>query len=553
MASGKLSPRQKMINLMYLVLTALLALNVSAEILDAFELVDEGIKNSTTAVQKKVDILNESLDKEAEKNPEIGAPLEAASDELTTLVNDLVVYLEDVKHEVIMASGGYANEATTKEEGDRPKSRSNYDGPSNLIAEGDLGEEMKTKINETRAAILDIIEEEDANAVSSFESSLNLEANDYPDEAEPSKRKWQFKNFYHVPIAGTVTIIDKYINDAKNDQATVTEWLLSRVGAVQVKIDKLAAQVMAESSYIPSGGEYKAKIFLAASSSNLNGTVYIGSVDWAAFEEDTASDGYQPYVGEGKDDLPFTGDYQEKEMSGGMYEYSGSSGVGSHTVTGVIQIPKPGMEGKFDVYPFKSEYEVAAPAGFSISATKMNVLYIGLDNPLSITIGDAKPGSISASMTNGSLSPQGNGKYIARPSSPGDATVTANGVNAAGASTGGSFDFRVMRVPDPKPTLGGKLTGGKIQKGTLRAQTGVVALLEGFAFDARFNVVSYDFILSSKGEIFRQQIGGPLLNQQAKSLIDRAEGGDLCIIDNIKVKGPDGTTRKLGSITFEVL
>lgn len=558
MASGNLSPRQKMINLMYLVLTALLALNVSKQVLDAFKVVNDGINNSTRAVQEKIDLLDEALTKEAESNAEIAGPLLAASKEVNDIVSELVGYIEETKHMVVMKSGGYLNEATELGQGDYAKNVSNYDGSSRYLGESkdpeSRGKELQAKINEAREKLLTIIGKVDPDQVEDFKSNLTLEANDNNPSplANSEKGRWYHDTFYKVPVAGTSTILDKYINDAKNAQASVNGFLLSRVGAVQVKIDKLAAQVMAGSSYLPAGGKYESKIFLAASSSNLNGKVYLGKVDQSKFEKDDAGN-WLPYVGSGEKDIPVSNP-QELEMTSGMAAYNSNAGTGKYNYEGVIQIPKPGQAGKFDNFPFFAEYEIAPASGFSVSADKMNVLYIGLDNPIKIAIGDAKPGSISASMSNGSLTPSGSGTYIAKPTAPGDATITAKGQNSAGGGVGGEAKFRVMRVPDPVPTLGGTLKGGRIQKGPIAAQSGIVALLENFAFDARFTVVSYDFVLSTKGEILSvRDVKGPLLDSQVKNLLNRAQPKDYVLFDNIRVLGPDGTNRKLSTLAFEVI
>lgn len=556
MAGGKLSPRQKMINLMYLVLTALLALNVSKQVLEAFRVVNEGIVNSTIAVQEKIDLIDRTLQEQLSEKPEIVQPLLDGSQSVSSEVNQLVKFINETKHEVIMMSGGYDNDAETAAEGDYPKNISNYDGSTRFLAEDNpdsRGKDLKNKINETRDKLFTIAA--DLNLDVADLQSLSFKAEDNQDfgPADPLRR-WEYKNFNKVPIAGTLTILDKIINDAKNAESTINSMLLDRVGAVQVKIDKLAAQVLAGSSYLPAGGKYEAKIVVAASSSNLNGKVFIGKLDKSKFEVDENGD-LQTLTVTGPDNLPFTGEATEIEMDKGMAKYAPtSSASGTYTYQGVIQMAKPGFEGQFDLYPFVQEYEIAPPAGFSVAATSMNVLYIGLDNPISITVGDARPGSVAASMTNGALNSQGQGKYVARPTAPGKATITAKGTNASGASTGGAMEFRVMRVPDPVPTLGGTLKGGRIQKGTLAAQSGIVALLENFAFDARFTVISYDFILSTKGEILAaRDNSGPIIGGQVKNLLNRAQPKDYAIIDNIRVKGPDGTNRKLSSLTFEII
>ena len=121
--------------------------------------------------------------------------------------------------------------------------------------------------------------------------------------------------------------------------------------------------------------------------------------------------------------------------------------------------------------------------------------------------------------------------------------------------TGGKasdFPMRVKRIPDPVPTLGGKLRGGNAQPGTLKAQTGIVPLLDNFDFEARFNVESYDMVFASKGEIYRASAAGPLFSPQMLTFLGRAKPKDVIYLEEIKVRGPDGTPRKIGQIVFTV-
>ncbi len=117
----------------------------------------------------------------------------------------------------------------------------------------------------------------------------------------------------------------------------------------------------------------------------------------------------------------------------------------------------------------------------------------------------------------------------------------------------GSEEFRIKRIPDPQPSLGGKLFGGNTQPGAIKAQSGIVALLKDFDFDARFNVVSFQMVYSSKGEIFKAEAQGPVFNANMKSFLDRAKPKDIIFIDEIKVVGPDKQPRKLGQIAFTII
>jgi len=114
-------------------------------------------------------------------------------------------------------------------------------------------------------------------------------------------------------------------------------------------------------------------------------------------------------------------------------------------------------------------------------------------------------------------------------------------------------EFRIKRIPDPVPTLGGKLKGGNSQPGQIKAQSGVVPLLENFDFEARFNVISFQMVFSSKGEIFKEEVQGPMFSPKMKGFLDRAKPKDIIFIDEIKVVGPDKQPRKLGQIAFTII
>lgn len=546
MAGGKLTPRQKMINMMYLVLIALLAMNVSAEVLEAFEVVETGIENSNKVLEEKVKNVDAAFQAKMGDSPE--APeLYEYTKQVSTITGDLYTYIDDLKAELKSEEMSGSNEDGTL------KKLDDIDSPTRLLAEEGpkfKGKELQNKINEARDAIAAIIEEIpgflDADKLN-LVNSLTLKAEDNTDlPATDLKSKWYYKNFFHVPTAGTMTILTKLQNDVVSAEATVNEAILKTIGALDFKFDKLRATVQAEKAYLPGGSQYKANVFLTASSSGIVAETYRGSLDLSKFEKDSLGD-YLPFNSE--TETPFSG--TPVLVPNGKLELGTS--VGQNSYKGAIKIANP--KGGFDWYPFEGSYEGAAKGGFSISPTKMNVLYIGLPNPISITIGDAKPGTVTASIDQGSIKKDGTG-WVATVSSVGKTKISASGTNA---STGertpsNSMEFRVMRVPDPVPTLGGKLKGGRIQVGTLKAQSGIVALLENFPFDARFTVSSYDFILSTKGEILPARgISGPVLNQQVKNLIGRAQPKDYAIFDNIKVKGPDGTTRKLPSLTFEII
>ena len=229
----------------------------------------------------------------------------------------------------------------------------------------------------------------------------------------------------------------------------------------------------------------------------------------------------------------------------------GGSGVGERKYAGIIRIKNP--VGGYTFYPFEGGYQVAAKS-VVVSPTKMNVLYIGVENPMKISVPGVGQGDVSASLAgSGTLSKNPDGSYSAKVTAVGKCQINVSAKVDGKIQAMGAEEFRIKRIPDPVPTLGGKLRGGNTQPGAIKAQSGLVALLENFDFEARFNVVSFQMVFSSKGEIFKATAQGPLLNAQMKSFLDRAKPKDIIFIDEIKVVGPDGQPRKLGQIAFTII
>ncbi|MGB1247613.1 MAG: GldM family protein [Chitinophagales bacterium] len=555
MAGGKLSPRQKMINMMYLVLTALLAMNVSKEVLLAFRSIEVGIENSNEVVVDKLEFLNTTLGDVAAKDATAKGLLDLSA-EVSNESQSLLAFISEVK--TTLLSDDYAGE-----DGDNPgqvANLSDIDSPTRLLADkekaGFVGLDLQNKINDTRANFLAILAKVDGitpEEIAVVEKSFTLNAEDFEKSADRTQTEW-YSQFFQVPAPGAMTLLTKIENDALNTEAVIAEYLLNRVSATKFKFDELRATVQAEKAYLPGGSMYTSNIFLTASSSEIKDLTYIGKLDWDLFvNEDTSKTGLGKYVTENEDDNPFVGEFEE--VVEGMYERMTS--VGKSEYEGAIKIKSPTGNG-YDWYPFKSSYEGAAPGGFSAALDKMNVLYIGVPNPMTITIGDAKPGSERVSMSGGGASVSGSGNsWVANVTTVTDqVTLSASGTTPDGTSTSSyNATFRVKRIPDPVPSLGGVLFGGSnVPGGTLRAQQGVVAKLDNFPYDARFDVISYDFILSTQGEILAARgNSGALISGQVSNLIQRAVPNDYVIFENIKVKGPDGQSRKIGSISLKVI
>ncbi len=522
MAGGKLTPRQKMINMMYLVLTALLALNVSQEVLNAFRLVNEGLQTSNGSLGEKNAGIYKMFDKQMEQDKGKAQQYYDKAQKAKKISTELNTLLEGYKTEIVKQAKGIDPET-----GDIVE-RDNIDIATRMFVEEGAGvkrgRELQQKILDARKQLLELVDEKDR---ANFKISLDAQT---PKKKGEEGAKWEYLTFSHVPTTAAVTILSKFQNDVISSEGAVVEYLIKKIGETDFKFDALSAKVIAPSSYIMQGQPYKADIFLAAFNSTQQPEVFIGGLGGFKRNPDGTYDKMDS-------PNPLPAGYSEGSIlkaEGGMAKYEvGGNGVGEKKYGGIIRVKNP--VGGYTFYPFESAYQVAARA-VVVSPTKMNVLYIGVDNPMKISVPGVGQNDVSANLT-----------------AVGKCKIAVSAKVDGKVQSMGEEEFRIKRIPDPVPTLGGKLRGGNTQPGSIKAQSGVVALLENFDFEATFKVQSFQMVFSSKGEIFKSETTGPLFNQQMKSFLDRAKPKDIIFIDEIKVVGPDNQPRKLGQIAFQII
>ena len=549
MAGGKLSPRQKMINMMYLVLTALLALNVSQEVLNAFHIVNEGLQTSNGSLVEKNDGIYKAFKKQMETDKNKAQVFFDKANKASEVSNKLKVLLEKYKEEIIKDAGGLDPET-----GDIVQ-RDNIDiatrkfvEESNKDANGvtgmQRGQALQKQISDTKDQLIALVDEKDR---ASFKLSLDPST---PKVKGEKGAKWEFVTFSHVPATAAVTILSKFQNDVISSEGAVIEYLIKKIGETDFKFTDLTAKIIAPTSYVLDGQQYKADIFLAAFNKTQDPEIFTGSLGGFKKNPDGGYDAV-----ESKEPLPpgYSENTKMKAEGGfGKYVATGA-GTGEKSYGGIIRVKNP--TGGYKFYPFEAKYQTA-PKAVVVSPTKMNVLYIGVDNPMEISVPGVGQGDVQAAL-------EGAGTLKKDPTNPAQYIATVTGVGKCKINVSAKIDgkmtgmdgkeFRIKRIPDPVPMTSGKLRGGNVQPGTMKSQSGILALLENFDFDARFNVISFEMVYSSKGEIFKAESPGPGFTPQQKAFIDRAKPKDIIFIDEIKVVGPDKQPRKLGQIAFTVI
>jgi len=539
---GKESPRQKMIGMMYLVLTALLAMNVSKDILMTFITVNESLERSNKNFTKSTEKIMEGFQAAAASTP-AAKPYYDKAVVAQKMTDELYHYIEELKRELIKhtAKGQLGLDTLRLRYVD---AKDDVNNPTHLLIGSD--EKHPATGKESAKGLKDEMEGVHDKLIAMVETMQKTKSTGFmPDDYQTLLKKietikpdvngqtengvpvsWEILNFYHAPLAGVVTYLSKLQTDVKIVEGELIAQFSAACGKKMVKFDQLSAKVVAPSSYIQSGQKYDADIFIAASSSDFkdeNMQVIVNPTSYDTIKGDV--------VGGTKVDLV-----------GGMGKYSvGTSGQGEQKYAGVIRFKQP--DGTYKLYKFEQAFMVAQQA-VAVSADAMNVFYVGVPNPVSVSAAGVSPTDMSVSPSGCGVRSvaKGPGKFEYTFSSPGECNIA---VSAKDKTTGvsksqGSVKFRVKPLPPPVANVAGFSGTAILKKAQLATIGGVGANAPGFDFKANFIVLSFDVTGSIKGTTKFEACTGNNLSPAAKNILNQAGPGSKIFIDNIKVKCPDG-------------
>jgi gliding motility-associated protein GldM len=546
MAGGKETPRQKMIGLMYLVLTAMLALNVSKQILQGYLSVNESLEKSKKNMEENnkrvVEAFKATIDGNRAAEPYYNQAMIALKD-----IEEVFKYLDDVKGNVIRASLGY--EESVKVKGDTVNLRNfpqkekidDYDMPTTVmlgpdetnLKDGPLtAKELKGKLealHDKLIAQLDKMQKTtgqkllDDDLANLKKKIAIIKPTDSNREEDGIKFTWALDNIYHLPMAAVFVNLNKMQSDLKNVEAEILQVFSSASGKLAIKFDQIRARIIAPSSYIQAGEQYEADIFLGASSSNIAA----GDME-ILLNVDSAS---AAAGGKGSGTVPI-------ERGEGKYKV-GTSGIGEQTYKGVIKYKSP--DGSFKYYPFEQTYKVAPPNA-AVSADQMRVFYAGVPNPVSATAAGKSPNDIVLTATGAGVKfvPKTPGVFEFTFSGVGECLITVSAKTKDGVKPQGPpIKFKVKPLPKPEAKIGGKFAPPEMKKADLSAVAAIGAGANGFDFQANYITQSYEVTGKVRGKVLIAQGTGANLAGDAMTIFKGADVGSKIFID-IKVKGPDG-------------
>lgn len=538
---GSLSPRQRMINMMYLVLTALLALNVSREILTAFITVNEGLEETNKNFTRKTNLLYNEMDKQYSLDSAKVQKYYNKTQEAKKLTSDMVGYIDHLKN--VLVAYTEKKDTTdfkitweTKNDEDTTTmaknvpvaelgSKDTYDLPTNLLVpDGDsnpkngYGYKLKKRIDRYKKDMKSLFEEKKARD----QLTLGMSTDSVYSRLDGKYLTWQTYNFYHAILAADMVMLNKIVAEIRNAEADVVSKLLSMISVTDFKFDRVEAKVIPKSNYVLQGEKYEADIFVAAVSETQQPDVYV--LEGA----DTAS--RKKIIQEGK---------KVDTSYSGMTKYIiNPSSLGEKSYTGVVKMRVPGTKDQYNYYPFSSDYIVAQPTAV-ISATKVNVLYIGVENPVKVSVPGVANSRLGVTASNARISGS-RGEYMITPTAGArEVVVSASASKEDGGSRSmGQMKFRVKRLPDPEIKIANRSSGETIRKISLLNQP-LIARLDAL-FDVSYRVVSFKMEVTIGGNTYPKRTNGNKLSPDMKSLVQRLSRGDNVRISNITVAGPDG-------------
>jgi gliding motility-associated protein GldM len=506
-----------MINMMYLVLTAMLALNVAAETLQAFKVIDASLMKTYKSFSEKNAAIVRDFERAAGENEEKVGHWRDLAKEVHAKSDTLVNFIIETKKEIALAA------KAEKLEGEIPvdfplvigtsgdtlvlKSQDDLNAtPQVMLMEG-RGTELQKKILGFREELISLVGDFPA-LTSNLNGSLSVDDPEKSDKLKASTyRTWVQQNFESSPVIASIALLSKLQIDVRNAESAVLSHLYSQIDAASFKFSGLQAQVIPNTKYVIQGQKYEAKIFLSAVDNTQDLAVYMNGSSNA---------------------LP---------VVNGEAIYSVTPNTpGPVTYKGEINFVGPNGPEKF---PFSGEYLVAPPA-VTVSPTKMNVLYRSLPNPISVSVPGTPTEKLEVTFTNGRIEKTETG-WVAYPDQldpKGEKTKIIVKVKEDGGQVRnmGELIFRVKKVPDPKATVAGISSGG-IAREKLRVQQLVSATLEDFDFDLSFVVTSFDMsVPTSGGETTTLHSGSYKFTDDMKRLLNGLGSGSKVSIENIKAK-----------------
>ncbi|MDR0231970.1 MAG: gliding motility protein GldM [Dysgonamonadaceae bacterium] len=509
------SPRQKMINLMYLVFIAMLAINISAEVLDGFELVRESLTRSTDSATTRNKIIFGQLVQYREDSPDKAKEAFALAEDVRNKSDFLFNFIEDKKLEIVKKTDKTGNLIVLKQPDDLNATE------DIMLASGKgetAGAQLRSKLEDYRDFIIGILEgDERQQGIVADNLSTTPSSN-----AIKNNQSWEESLFRRMPLTASITILTKLQNDIRNAEGEALSTILRKIDVSDFRVNDIRAFVIPQSKTVVRGTPFTARAVLAAVDTTQRPDIFV----------------------EGIGVLP-------KDADGVFQKATGATGT--FQVKGYIDMIRGGVSHKM---PFSEEFFVVDPSA-TIFPTLMNVLYANYENPIEIAVPGVPSQNVTATMTNGRLERKGN-LWVAYPSKAGtDAIITVSANIGGRSQVMANRPYRVRPLPDPKPFIEytdengnpKKFTQGKLAKSILLDTEVLKAAIDDDLLRVNFTVVRFEALFfDSFGNVLPVSSDGARFSAAQNEKIRGLAKGKTFFIRNVVARGPGGDERTLSPI-----
>lgn len=559
-----------MIGMMYLVLTALLALNISKEVLNGFVKVENSLRTTQGTLNAKVNETSTELETKYLQNQEKVKPFYDKAQQINSSSSELITYITEMKARIMAASSGDYDEAGELAVGNyigkdengmdtvlnlalipikdeyqnlttfvgMAEPKEPFDGPWTAI-------ELKQKLEAFSKQLKSTSVVDNQGTRRDLPQYLKDQIDEtfaFPTEIQEGEEvSWEHANFYHVPLAAVMPLMTKMTLDIQDIQDDILSWLLGSVDAKSYKFTNLLPLVVPESNYILRGDSFRADVLLAAFDGTNPPDIYVDSKKWN--ERDSSLLEY-----ENIDALPIGTDGLGK-----LRISTRSMSLGESNYKGLIRFQGP--DGNIQDFPYYTpKFTVAEPA-LVVSPTKMNVFYRGLPNPVEVSVPGVPGDKIDVRISgNHRLKKESDGTFTITPGTDKKANITVAAQLPDGSKkTLPAREFRVKRIPDPVPFFVGKTPSDRsISKQALVGADGIGAQMVNFDFDVRVVVKSFSVSVSRDGTLVEKKSNSNRLTADMKQLFNRVSRGNVVYFEDIIVGMPDGTERQVAAMKLKV-
>ena len=495
------SPRQKMINLMYVVLMAMLALNVSTEVLEGFSIVEESLGRTTANSTKENKAIYTDFEEMMKQNPEKVKQWFDKATAVKRMSDSLYNFAQELKEAIVREADGKNGDVHNIVNKEDLEAASQV-----MLAPGrGRGQQLYNAINSFRERILKMVPEKRQQDL--IRNNLTTEI---------PQKNWQEAMFEGMPVAAAVTLLSKLQSDVRYAEGEVLHSLVANVDVKDIRVNKLDAFVIPEKTVLYPGEQFTANIVMAAVDTTQQPEIYVGGT--------------------------------RINTSNGRYAFT-ASGVGEHSFGGYLLTKN--AAGETIRRDFLQKYSVIpAPNTATVAADLMNVLYAGYQNPMTVSVGGVPANAVNVSMSGETLTAKGDGHYVAVPSSVGkDVTFTVT-VNDKGTTrTMAPVTFKVRKLPDPTPYLvvgDNRFRGGGLQKAQLMSLSNLHAAIDDGLLDIEFRVTGFEAVFyDNMGNAVPYVSQGSSFNERQKDTFRKLARNKRFYITHVQAVGPDGIARTL--------